>query len=101
MIVPQNKMNVQGGFSGFTGTKVLASWYKRTRKVLRPDAFPEIRPCSGLRLGSQNGQWGPVVPFNSCPSARPPPLKKTFMDREFRGEQHVFERVPEDVRSGV
>jgi hypothetical protein len=38
MIVPQNKMNVQGGFSGFTGTKVLASWYKSTTKVLRPGA---------------------------------------------------------------
>jgi hypothetical protein len=41
MIVPKNKMNVHGGFSGFTGTKVLAYWYKSTTKVLRPDAFPE------------------------------------------------------------
>jgi hypothetical protein len=47
-------------------------------------------------LGSRNDQLGPFVEFNSCPSARPPPLKKISVDREFRGEQHVFETAQED-----
>ena len=42
-VVPQYKMNVEGGISGFTGTKVLAYWYKSTTKVLRLDASPEAR----------------------------------------------------------
>ncbi len=41
-------------------------------------------------LGSQNGQWGPVVPFNSYPSARPRVKKHTIFTTDTNRKRQLF-----------
>ena len=60
-VVPQNKMNVEGGVSGFTGTKVLAYWYKSTIKVLRLDAFPECKMALQCQMQSDSKAYCETV----------------------------------------